>query len=60
MLGPREIEAGVLAVTDPASGGKASVPLSELGDRLAEAARKRVLRVGLVTGVSTGSTSGRA
>ncbi len=47
VLGPREIEAGVLAVTDPASGVKSSVLLSELGDRLAEAARKRVARVGL-------------
>lgn len=47
VLGPREIEAGVLAVTDPASGRKSSVLLSELGDRLAEAARKRVARVGL-------------
>ncbi|MEV0952982.1 threonine--tRNA ligase [Promicromonospora sp. NPDC050249] len=47
VLGPREIEAGVLAVTDPASGVKSSVRLSELGDRLAEAARKRVVRVGL-------------
>lgn len=47
VLGPREIEAGVLAVTDPASGVKTSVLLSELGDRLAEAARKRVARVGL-------------
>lgn len=46
VLGPREIEAGVLAVTDPASGVKTSVLLSELGDRLAEAARKRVARVG--------------
>jgi threonyl-tRNA synthetase len=46
VLGPREIEAGVLAVTDPASGVKSSVLLSELGDRLAEAARKRVARVG--------------
>jgi threonyl-tRNA synthetase len=45
VLGPREIEAGVLAVTDPASGMKTSVLLSELGDRLAEAARKRVARV---------------
>ncbi|MGI5191137.1 aminoacyl--tRNA ligase-related protein [Promicromonospora sp. CA-289599] len=47
VLGPREIQAGVLAVTDPASGMKSSVLLSELGDRLAEAARKRVVRVGL-------------
>lgn len=45
VLGAREIEAGVLAVTDPASGRKASVPLSELGDRLAEAAGKRMARV---------------
>jgi threonyl-tRNA synthetase len=45
VLGPREIEVGALAVTDPASGVKASVPLSELGDRLAEAARERVVRV---------------
>lgn len=45
VLGSREIEAGVLAVTDPASGVKAAVPLSELGDRLAEAARERVVRV---------------
>jgi threonyl-tRNA synthetase len=46
VLGPREIEAGVLAVTDPASGVKTSVPLSALGDRLAEAAGKRMARVG--------------
>ncbi|MDR7380905.1 threonine--tRNA ligase [Promicromonospora iranensis] len=45
VLGPREIEAGVLAVTDPASGEKVSVPLSALGDRLAEAARRRSARV---------------
>ncbi|PUB21487.1 threonyl-tRNA synthetase [Promicromonospora sp. AC04] len=47
VLGPREVEAGVLAVTDPASGAKAAVPLAELGDRLAEAARGRVPRVAL-------------
>lgn len=47
VLGPREVEAGVLAVTDPASGAKASVPLAELGDRLADAAKRRVLRVEL-------------
>ncbi|WP_275004149.1 threonine--tRNA ligase [Promicromonospora iranensis] len=45
VLGPREIEAGVLAVTDPGSGVKTSVPLSALGDRLAEAARRRSARV---------------
>ncbi|WP_129787248.1 threonine--tRNA ligase [Promicromonospora panici] len=45
VLGPREVEAGVLAVTDPASGAKASVPLAELGDRLAAAARSRARRV---------------
>ena len=48
VLGPREVEAGVLAVTDPASGAKAPVPLAELGDRLAAAARGRVRRVELV------------
>ncbi len=47
VLGPREAEAGVLAVTDPASGAKVSVPLAELGDRLAEAVRRRVPRVAL-------------
>ncbi|MFI2363802.1 aminoacyl--tRNA ligase-related protein [Promicromonospora sp. NPDC019610] len=47
VLGAREVAAGALAVTDPASGAKASVPLAELGDRLAEAARRRVPRVGL-------------
>jgi threonyl-tRNA synthetase len=47
VLGPREVEAGVLAVTDPASGANAAVPLVELGDRLAAAARSRVVRVGL-------------
>jgi threonyl-tRNA synthetase len=47
VLGPREVEAGVLAVTDPASGAKASVPLAELGDRLAAAAKGRVPRVAL-------------
>ncbi|MFC8797568.1 threonine--tRNA ligase [Promicromonospora sp. NPDC057138] len=47
VLGQREIEAGVLAVTDPASGAKAAVPLAELGDRLAAAAKGRVLRVAL-------------
>ena len=47
VLGPREVEAGVLAVTDPASGAKAAVPLAELADRLAAAARSRVVRVEL-------------
>lgn len=47
VLGPREAAEGVLAVSDPASGAKAAVPLAELGDRLAAAARKRSLRVGL-------------
>jgi threonyl-tRNA synthetase len=47
VLGPREVEAGVLAVTDPASGARASVPLAELGDRLADAAKRRVPRVAL-------------
>ncbi|MFD6446435.1 aminoacyl--tRNA ligase-related protein [Promicromonospora sp. NPDC060204] len=47
VLGTREVAAGALAVTDPASGGRASVPLAELGDRLAEAARRRVPRVSL-------------
>ncbi|GAA4688688.1 threonyl-tRNA synthetase [Promicromonospora umidemergens] len=45
VLGPREVEAGVLAVTDPASGAKVSVPLAELGERLAEAARDRAPQV---------------
>ena len=45
VLGPREIEAGVLAVTDPASGTKVSVPLAELGDRLSGAAKGRVARI---------------
>lgn len=47
VLGPREAEAGVLAVTDPASGAKAAVPLAELGDRLAAAVRERARRVEL-------------
>ena len=47
VLGPREVEAGVLAVTDPASGAKVAVPLAELGERLAGAARSRSLRVAL-------------
>jgi threonyl-tRNA synthetase len=47
VLGPREVEAGVLAVTDPASGAKVAVPLAELGDRLADAVKRRVLRVEL-------------
>lgn len=47
VLGPREISEGVLAMTDPASGAKAAVPLARLGDRLAEAARRRVPRVAL-------------
>lgn len=47
VLGPREVEAGVLAVTDPASGAKASVPLAGLGDHLADAARRRARRVAL-------------
>jgi threonyl-tRNA synthetase len=47
VLGPREVEAGVLAVTDPASGAKASVPLAEVGARLAAAARSRARRVEL-------------
>ncbi|WP_285106781.1 threonine--tRNA ligase [Promicromonospora sp. MEB111] len=47
VLGAREVAAGALAVTDPASGARASVPLAELGDRLAEAARRRVPRVSL-------------
>ncbi|MEU4364305.1 threonine--tRNA ligase [Promicromonospora sp. NPDC023987] len=45
VLGPREAEAGEVAVTDPGSGAKASVPLAELADRLAEAAKNRVPRV---------------
>lgn len=45
VLGPREVAAGVLAITDPASGAKSSVPLGELGDHLAEAARARLRRV---------------
>ncbi|WP_020013116.1 threonine--tRNA ligase [Promicromonospora sukumoe] len=47
VLGTREAASGELAVTDPASGAKASVPFAELGDRLAEAARRRVPRVAL-------------
>lgn len=47
VLGPREDEAGVLAVTDPASGVKVFVPLADLGDRLAAAARSRARRVEL-------------
>ncbi|MFD2025034.1 aminoacyl--tRNA ligase-related protein [Promicromonospora aerolata] len=47
VLGPREAEAGEVAVTDPGSGAKASVPLAELADRLAEAAKNRVPRVPL-------------
>jgi threonyl-tRNA synthetase len=47
VLGPREVESGVLAVTDPASGVKAAVPLADLGDRLAAAAKRRVPRVDL-------------
>ncbi|MGW2095116.1 aminoacyl--tRNA ligase-related protein [Promicromonospora sukumoe] len=47
VLGAREAASGAVAVTDPASGAKASVPLAELGDRLAEAARLRVPRVDL-------------
>lgn len=47
VLGPREVEAGALAVTEPASGAKAAVPLGELGDRLVAAARGRVRRVEL-------------
>jgi threonyl-tRNA synthetase len=47
VLGPREVEAGVLAVTDPASGAQAAVPLAELADRLTEAAKNRAARVGL-------------
>lgn len=45
VLGPREVEAGVLAVTDPASGAKVSVPFAELGDRLAEAVKGRIPRL---------------
>ncbi|GAA2232858.1 threonine--tRNA ligase [Promicromonospora sukumoe] len=45
VLGAREAASGAVAVTDPASGAKASVPLAELGDRLADAARRRVPRV---------------
>ena len=47
VLGAREAASGELAVTDPASGTKAAVPLAELGDRLADAARRRVPRVDL-------------
>ncbi|GAB2481525.1 threonine--tRNA ligase [Promicromonospora xylanilytica] len=47
VLGPREAEAGEVAMTDPGSGTKASVPIAELADRLAEAARNRVPRVPL-------------
>lgn len=47
VLGAREAASGELAVTDPASGTKASMPLAELGERLAEAARRRVPRVAL-------------
>ncbi|MFE7504221.1 aminoacyl--tRNA ligase-related protein [Promicromonospora sp. NPDC057488] len=47
VIGAREAASGELAVTDPASGVRASVPLAELGDRLAEAARRRVPRVAL-------------
>jgi threonyl-tRNA synthetase len=47
VLGPREAEAGEVAVTDPGSGAKASVPLAELADWLAEAAKNRVPRVPL-------------
>lgn len=47
VLGAREAASGAVAVTDPASGAKASVPLAELGGRLAEAARLRVPRVDL-------------
>jgi threonyl-tRNA synthetase len=47
VLGAREAASGAVAVTDPASGAKASVPFTELGDRLADAARRRVPRVDL-------------
>ncbi|MFI6426349.1 aminoacyl--tRNA ligase-related protein [Promicromonospora sp. NPDC050880] len=41
VLGPREIEAGVLAVTDPSSGTRLDVPLAALATRLGTAARTR-------------------
>ncbi|MFI9485932.1 aminoacyl--tRNA ligase-related protein [Promicromonospora sp. NPDC052451] len=41
VLGPREIEAGVLAVTDPSSGTRVDVPLAALATRLETAARTR-------------------
>ncbi|MCP2266617.1 threonine--tRNA ligase [Promicromonospora thailandica] len=44
VLGPREADAGLLAVTDPASGERFSVPLADLPGRLAAAARDRVAR----------------
>ncbi|MFD7025704.1 threonine--tRNA ligase [Promicromonospora sukumoe] len=47
LLGAREAASGAVSVTDPASGAKASVPFTELGDRLADAARRRGPRVDL-------------
>jgi threonyl-tRNA synthetase len=41
VLGPKEIEAGVLEVTDPASGTRSSVPLTDLPTLLTTAARTR-------------------
>ncbi|MFC8597484.1 aminoacyl--tRNA ligase-related protein [Isoptericola sp. NPDC057191] len=47
VLGPREARAGVLAVTDAATGARAELPADELGRRLAEASGARAPRVRL-------------
>ncbi|MFD6175823.1 MULTISPECIES: aminoacyl--tRNA ligase-related protein [unclassified Isoptericola] len=47
VLGPREAAAGVLAVTDPATGARGSLSAHELGVRLAAASAERVARVRL-------------
>ncbi|GGM34450.1 threonine--tRNA ligase [Promicromonospora citrea] len=49
VLGDREVAAGEVAITDPASGERHAVPLADLPPLLAEAAGSRALRPDLAT-----------